>query len=130
VNVISICYYRSQTFQLCINFREMYALSLYDAFPAFWLGNMTLYLVFLLLHLNHSRHSSVGIALGYGLDDRVLGFDSRRGLGILLFTIASRTALGYTQPPIQWVPEALSLGVKRLGREADHSSPSSAEVKG
>jgi hypothetical protein len=30
---------------------------------------------------------------------------------------------------IQWVPGALSLWVKRPGREADHSSPSSAEVK-
>jgi hypothetical protein len=38
-------------------------------------------------------------------------------------------ALGPTQPPIQWVPGALSLGVKRRGREADHSPPSSAEVK-
>jgi hypothetical protein len=37
--------------------------------------------------------------------------------------------LGSTQPPIQWVPGALSLGVKRAGREADHSPPSSAEVK-
>jgi hypothetical protein len=71
----------------------------------------------------------VGIALSYGLEDRVLGFDSRRGLGIFLFTTASRTALGPTQPPIQWVPAALSLRVKRLGREGDHSSPSSAEVK-
>jgi hypothetical protein len=44
-------------------------------------------------------------------------------------TTASRTALGSTQPPIQWVPGALSLGVKRPGREADHSPPSSAEVK-
>jgi len=35
-----------------------------------------------------------------------------------------------TQPPIQWEPGALSLGVKRPGREADHSSPPSAEVKG
>jgi hypothetical protein len=34
-----------------------------------------------------------------------------------------------TQPPIQWVPGALSLGVKRSGREADHSPPSSAKVK-
>jgi hypothetical protein len=59
----------------------------------------------------------------------VLGFDSRRGLGIFLFTTASRTALGPTQPPIQWVPAALSLGVKRPGREADHSPPSSIEVK-
>jgi hypothetical protein len=50
----------------------------------------------------------------------VLGFNSRRGLGIFLFT-ASRTALGPTQPPIQWVAGALSLGVKRPGREANHS---------
>jgi hypothetical protein len=55
-------------------------------------------------------------------------FDSRQGLGIL-FTIVSRPALGPTQPPIQWVQGALSLGVKLLGREADHSPPSSAEVK-
>jgi hypothetical protein len=59
----------------------------------------------------------------------VLGFDFRWELGNFLFTTASRTALGLTQPPMQWVPGALSLGVKRPGREADHSSPSSAEVK-
>jgi hypothetical protein len=41
----------------------------------------------------------------------------------------SRTALGPTQPTIQWVPGAISLGVKRPGREADNSPPSSAEVK-
>jgi hypothetical protein len=45
------------------------------------------------------------------------------------FAHAAGTALGLTRPPIQWVPESLSLGVKRLGREADHSPPSSAEVK-
>jgi hypothetical protein len=56
----------------------------------------------------------------------VLGFDSRRRLGIFLFTTASRTALGPTQPPIQW---ALSLRVKQPERESDHSPPSSAEVK-
>jgi hypothetical protein len=37
-----------------------------------------------------------------------LEFDSRRVLGIFLFTTAFRMALGPTQPPIQWVPEALS----------------------
>jgi hypothetical protein len=50
-------------------------------------------------------------------------------LGIFLFTTASRTALGPTQPPVQWVPRAIFLGVKRPGREADHSPPSSTEVK-
>jgi hypothetical protein len=35
----------------------------------------------------------------------------------------------YRNFSIQWVPGALSLGVKRSGREADHSYPSSAEVK-
>jgi hypothetical protein len=81
------------------------------------------------LYMYMSRDSSVGIALSYWLDDRVLGFDSRWGLGIFLFTTLSRAALGSTQPPIQWVPGALSLEVKRPGREADHSPPSSAEVK-
>jgi hypothetical protein len=56
-----------------------------------------------------------------------VGFDSRRGLGMFLFTTASRTALEPTKPPMQWVPGSFSLGVKRPGREADHSPPSSAE---
>jgi len=34
-----------------------------------------------------------------------------------------------TQPPIQWVLGALSLAVKQLRRKADHSPPSSTEVK-
>jgi hypothetical protein len=73
------------------------------------------------------RRENLKMALDYRLDDR--GFESRQGLGIFLFTTASRTALGPTQPHIQWVPGALSLGVKRPGRKDDHSSPSSAESK-
>jgi hypothetical protein len=59
----------------------------------------------------------------------ILGFDSRRGLGIFFFTTVPRTALGLTQPPVQWVPGVISLGVKRPVREADHSPPFSAKVK-
>jgi hypothetical protein len=77
----------------------------------------------------YGRGSSVGIALGYGLDDRGSRVRFPAGVGIFLFTSASRTALGPTQPPIQWVPGALFLGVKRQGREADHSPPSSVDVK-
>jgi hypothetical protein len=73
---------------------------------------------------SRSRGGSVGIALGYGLDDR--GFESQQGMGIFLFTTASRPALGPTQPPIQWVPGAISLGIKLQRREADHCPPSSA----
>jgi hypothetical protein len=48
------------------------------------------------------------------------------GEGIsFLFVIASRPLLWPTQDPVQWVPEDLSLRVKRLGREADHLPPSS-----
>jgi hypothetical protein len=50
-------------------------------------------------------------------------------LEIFLFTTASGTALGPTQPLIQCVLGTLSLGVKRPRREVDHSLPSSAEVK-
>jgi hypothetical protein len=59
----------------------------------------------------------------------VLDFVSRQGLGIFLFTTASRTALGPTEPPVRLVPGALSLGVKRPGGACDLSPPSSAVVK-
>jgi hypothetical protein len=68
--------------------------------------------------------------VGYGLGDR--GSRVRflaGGLGIFLFTTVSRPALGPNQPPIQWVLGVLSLGAMWPGREADHSPPSSAEVK-
>jgi len=65
--------------------------------------------------------------LGYGLDD--WDFESQWELGIFLPTTAFRTVLEPTQLPIQWVAGALSLGVKWLGCEVDHSLPSSAKVK-
>jgi hypothetical protein len=38
-------------------------------------------------------------------------FDSRQDK-IFLFSTASRPALGPTQPPVQWVPGVISLGIK------------------
>jgi hypothetical protein len=52
-----------------------------------------------------------------------------KGAGNFSLTTASRPALGPIQPPIQWVPVALPLWVKRPRREADSSPPSSAVVK-
>jgi len=74
---------------------------------------------------NHLLHC----VMSYELDDR--GFESRQGLEF--FTSPPRTAsspaLGPTQPPTHWVPGVISLGIKRPGREADRSPPSSSELK-
>jgi hypothetical protein len=63
---------------------------------------------------------SAGLRAGWS------GFESRQGLRILLFTTAFRPTLEPIQPPIQWVLGALPLEIKR---EANHSAPSSTEVK-
>jgi hypothetical protein len=78
--------------------------------------------------MNNERNldSSVGIVTGYGLGGP--GSITGRGKNFF-FSIASIPGLAPTQPPIQWVPEDLSSGVKRSGREANRSPPSSAEVK-
>ena len=56
-------------------------------------------------------------------------FSSQQGQENILFSKMSRQALGSTQPPIQWVPSVLSLGVKWLQGEVHCSPPSSAKVK-
>jgi hypothetical protein len=42
-----------------------------------------------------------------------LTFDPRQGQRIFPLASVSRPALGPSQPPVQWVPEVLSPGVKR-----------------
>jgi hypothetical protein len=65
---------------------------------------------------------------GYGLDDKG-SIPGRGGERIFFFVTVSRPVVRPTKPPIQWVPGTLSLGVKRPGRESDHSPPSITEVK-
>jgi hypothetical protein len=69
-----------------------------------------------------NRDSSVGKALGYALDDRGSGvpFPARAGNSL------HRVQNGCGSHPASY---PFSLGVKRSGREADPSPPSSAEVK-
>jgi len=43
--------------------------------------------------------------------------------------ITSNSSNFIRSPPVQWILGALSLGVKWPGRKANHSTPSSAEVK-
>jgi hypothetical protein len=73
---------------------------------------------------------SVGLQhLRYGLGNLGTRVLFRAEAEILLFSTASRPALGPTQSPTQWVPEALSPEVKWLVLEAGHSPPCSEEVK-
>jgi hypothetical protein len=49
------------------------------------------------------EQSGIHFWLCYGLDDQGSRVRFPAGMGIFLFTTASRTALGPTQPPIRWV---------------------------
>jgi hypothetical protein len=46
-----------------------------------------------------------------------------------IYVVASRPTLGPTQPPSHWVPRYFCPGIECPGREADHSSLFSSEVK-
>jgi hypothetical protein len=50
-------------------------------------------------------------------------------LYLFLFSIVSIPPVGPIQLPIQWTQLSISPQVKRPGREADNSPPSSAEVE-
>jgi hypothetical protein len=75
-----------------------------------------------------SRDSSVGIATGYEPYKRGRSSSPNR-VKNFHFSTSSSPAMGSTQPPIQWVPVALSPGVKQPRGETDHTPPISAEVR-
>jgi hypothetical protein len=76
-----------------------------------------------------SRDSSVGIALSYGLDDRGsrVPFPAEAGDFSLHHRVQNGSGAHLASYPMG--TRTLSLGVKRPGREADHSPPPSSEVK-
>jgi hypothetical protein len=67
-----------------------------------------------------------GLATGWKTEGSQ--FEPRQGNKFALLHVI-QTGFGLTQAPIQWVPEALSPELNRQGREADHSPPTSAEIK-
>jgi hypothetical protein len=89
------------------------------------------------------KQLSTGTTLPFTLPQRVRNFMNflfhrratdwtaavRFPAGVKFFFIASREALKSTQSPVQCIPGALSHRIKLLGRETDHSPPTSAEVK-
>jgi hypothetical protein len=66
-----------------------------------------------------SRDSAVDIATGYLLDDREVG---------VLVPVGSRIFTSPCHPDRLWGPDSFP-GIKRQGREADHSPPTSVQVK-
>jgi hypothetical protein len=74
---------------------------------------------------NSYIQQSVSIATGYELDDRMIGVRTPVGAGN--FYLRHHVQTGSRAHRL--VSGALSLGVKRPGREADHLPPSSAAVK-
>jgi hypothetical protein len=78
--------------------------------------------------VSDSQESSVGTATGYRLEDQIIGVKFLAGAGNFFDTMY-RVTLEPTHPPIQWILGDLSLGIKWLRHEADHSPPPSAKVK-
>jgi hypothetical protein len=76
-----------------------------------------------------SRDSVVGIVTSYGLDDEDV--EVRVPVGSRIFSSPRRPDRLWGSPNLllngYW--RAVSPGVKRPGREADHSPPTSAEAK-
>jgi hypothetical protein len=81
------------------------------------------------IHIYSYIYIYIYMHTGYGMDD--WGSRVRFPVGAGNFSLHHRVQNGSGAHPASYpmVPGALSLGVKRPGREADHSPPFSAEVK-
>jgi hypothetical protein len=71
-------------------------------------------------YVKGSRDSAMGIATGYWLAGWGVGIWVPVGARFFSSRSCPDRCWGPTQPPIQWVPGTLFLGVKQPGCEADH----------
>jgi hypothetical protein len=83
----------------------------------------------IILPLTNSQGSSLSIVTRLRVERSRFNSFGGGGQEFYVFATAATPALGPTQPPFQWVLLAVAREVKRLGREADYSPPSSAELK-
>jgi hypothetical protein len=76
----------------------------------------------------HIQGKAKGLLVYGGVDNykRLTGPSSSPGRGKNFLFSTSGPVMGFTQLPIRGVPEALSPGVKRQGRGADHTPPAVA----
>jgi hypothetical protein len=90
-----------------------------------WGGEVKCWCIF----INHKFCFAVGIALGCGLDDRGSWVPFPVGAGN--FSLHHRVQTGSGVHPASYLMGTTGSfpGVKQPGREAEHSPPSSAEVK-
>jgi hypothetical protein len=75
--------------------------------------------------VNWGQGRTVSIATGWTEESEFEFLHGRE----FSFLHVVQTGSEATQPPIQWVYGALLPGINRLGREADHSTPTSAKLK-
>jgi hypothetical protein len=97
----------------------------------FYYVTPTLIFVFKMKNTNNfeSRDSSVGVALGYGLDVRGSRVRFPAGTGNFSLHYRVQNGSGAHQASYPVGKRGSFPGIKRSGREADHSPPSSVEVK-
>jgi hypothetical protein len=100
-----------------------------ELFSRFWNVFMLWLLCYLTTCFQYNyfmfRWARYGAGIAQLLQRLAPGWTSRGRVKNSLFSASSRP----TQPPIQWVPRALSPRVKRPVREVDHWPPASAQVK-
>jgi hypothetical protein len=75
---------------------------------------------------NHMKHGAVGIATGYGLDDRGVEFESRWGQEFSLLRVVQGGSSFFSNACLG---RCISPAVKLPGHEADHSPPTSDGLK-